>query len=461
MRRQTQAFAPAADFRTVPETPDWKQKYRDSVREMESEEKRWRHVETALRRLVSRLCVAGMGTSGPLDDELSRIADANRRKAEVEELESLAKNLTRKVVAVEAQTQRLASVETGQPDSATRAAVRALLGRLAADDATNPVVKALTADLVAAKTNTTLADVLLRIADLVHERGESIARERLAAAAVLADVGKRLEEMLDYFAAAAEESRTTREATVSFDAAVTAQVLDLSVEFQAATELHALQSLVGRGLESVTRYVHDFRRQAEDRLTEQTAQTEAMCARVATLEQETRELHGRLADERDRARVDSLTNVANRKAFDERLAQELARMRHSAAPVTLLVWDVDNFKSINDVYGHRAGDRVLQSVAQCFATGIRSTDFIARIGGEEFAMIMIGLPLDAAIAMANDLRVAVEALRFHFRGKPICVTASCGITEIQEREAAESVFDRADAALYRAKDAGRNACVAV
>jgi diguanylate cyclase len=443
----------------VTATPDWKQKYRDSVLEMETEEKRWRHVETVLRRLVHRLCVAGMGTNGPFDEELSTVAEANRRGAEVEELEALAKNLTRKVVAVETQAQRLASAEA-RPASAICAAMRTLLERLADDDAENPAVIALTAELVAVKTDAALAGVVLRIADLVHERGQRIARERLQAATVLSDVGKRLEEMLDYFAATAEESRTNREATVTFDAAVTARVRDLSVEFEAATELHVLQSLVGRGLESVSRCVHDYRRQTEDRLTEQTARTEGMCARVATLEQETRELHGRLAEERDRARVDSLTNVANRKAFDERLAQELARMRHTAAPVTLLVWDLDNFKTINDSYGHRAGDRVLQSVAQCFATGVRSTDFVARIGGEEFAMIIIGLPIDAAIGMANDLRAAVEALPFHFRGKPICVTASCGITEIKERESAESAFDRADSALYRAKDAGRNACIA-
>jgi diguanylate cyclase len=402
-----------------------------------------------------------MGTSGTLDDELSTIAEANRRKAEVEELEALAKNLTRKVVADETRMQRPAPAETSPPAAATCAAVRKLLERVADDDAQNPLVIALTAELVAANTDAKLAKVLLRIADLVHERGERIARERHQAATLLSDVGRRLEEMLDYFAETAEESRSNREATVTFDAAVTAQVRDLSVEFAAATELHALQSLVGRGLESVGRCVHDFRRQAEDRLTEQTARTDAMCARVTTLEQETRELHGRLAEERDRARVDSLTNVANRKAFDERLSQELARMPHTTAPVTLLIWDLDHFKSINDRYGHRAGDRVLQSVAQCFATGVRSTDFVARIGGEEFAMIMIGLPIDAATAMANELRISVEALRFHFRGKRICVTASCGITEINAQEGAESAFDRADSALYRAKGAGRNACIAV
>ena len=443
------------------ETPDWKQKYRNSVLEMEAEEKRWRHVETVLRRLVNRLCAAGMGTSATLDEELAAIAEANRRQAEVDELGALAKNLTRKVVAVETQTLRPSLPETSRPGTATCASVRTLLERIADDDALNPLVIALGGELQAAKTDGALAEVLLRIADLVHERGERIARERLQAATVLSDVGKRLEEMLDFFAATAADSRSSREATVSFDAAVMAQVRDLSVEFEAATDLHALQSLVGRGLESVSRYVHDFRRQAEDRLSEQSVRNHAMCARVATLEQETRELHGRLAEERDRARVDSLTNVANRKAFDERLAQELARMRHTAAPVTLLVWDLDNFKAINDSYGHRAGDRVLQSVARCFATGVRSTDFVARIGGEEFAMIMIGLRLDAAVGMANDLRAAVETLRFHFRGRPIRVTASCGITEIKDSETAERAFDRADAALYRAKDAGRNACVAV
>jgi diguanylate cyclase len=410
-----------------------------------------------LRRLVNRLCAAGMGTSAPLDDELGRIAEANRRQAEVDELEALAKNLTRKVVTVETQTPRTAPDEGWK---ATCASVRTLLERVAEDDAENPVVLALTAELVAAKTDAALAEVLLRIADLVHERGEHIARERLQAAAVLSDVGKRLEELLDYFAATAADSRTSRDATASFDAAMREQVRDLSVEFEAATELHALQSMVGRGLESVSRCVQDFRRLADDRLTEQTERAETMCARVAALEKETRDLQGRLAEERTRARVDSLTNVANRKAFDERLAQELARMRHTSAPVTLLVWDLDNFKAINDNYGHRAGDRVLQSVARCFATGVRSTDFVARIGGEEFAMIMIGLPIEAAVGMANDLRVAVEALRFHFRGKPIRVTASCGITEVKDRESAEGAFDRADAALYRAKDAGRNACVA-
>jgi diguanylate cyclase len=126
----------------------------------------------------------------------------------------------------------------------------------------------------------------------------------------------------------------------------------------------------------------------------------------------------------------------------------------------MLLWDIDSFKGINDSYGHRAGDRVLQSVAACFTAALRADDFVARIGGEEFAVLLTGLNLAEAMAVANQVRSAVEALRFHFRGTPVRVTVSCGITELHQNDASEAAFDRADAALYRAKHGGKNLCVA-
>ncbi|HXA35084.1 MAG TPA: GGDEF domain-containing protein, partial [Steroidobacteraceae bacterium] len=131
----------------------------------------------------------------------------------------------------------------------------------------------------------------------------------------------------------------------------------------------------------------------------------------------------------------------------------------AGAPLGLMLWDIDNFKVINDSYGHRAGDRVLQSVADCFKASLRSGDFIARIGGEEFGVLLRGLKLADAVHVADQLRASVEALRFHFRGAPVRVTVSCGITELQTGEAADCAFDRADAALYRAKNGGKNRCV--
>ncbi|MGP0082781.1 MAG: GGDEF domain-containing protein [Steroidobacteraceae bacterium] len=485
----------------MPENIDWKEKYRNSVREMEAEEKRWHHAEKVLRHLVNRLCAAGMGAHAQLDDQLAAISAANRRKADAAELETLARALTSAVTAVEAVTAIEAVVPHERPGSVERAAsperpgsqqrpasperpgsqarasgpeqvaapehwkstcaaVRTLLERLTSGDSENPVAAALSAELEHADTDIALAEVLLRMAELVHVRGEQIARERLQAAAVLSEVGKRLEEMVEYFASSAEANRSGFADTEILNTQVMSQVRELSAEMHSASDLPSLQALISSGLESVANCVRDFRTRAEERLVEQTTRTDSMRSRVAALEKETRDLQGKLEQERDRARIDPLTGVANRKAFDERIAQEIARRVHTNGAVTLLVWDIDNFKAINDTYGHRAGDRVLQSVAKCFALGVRSTDFVARIGGEEFAMVMIGLPMETAMRMANELRLAVEALRFHFRGMPVRVTVSCGFTEIKDREAHERAFDRADAALYRAKSGGKNLCVA-
>jgi diguanylate cyclase len=185
-----------------------------------------------------------------------------------------------------------------------------------------------------------------------------------------------------------------------------------------------------------------------------------MRSRIADLEREAQDLHSKLDLEKHGARLDPLTGVANRKSFDERFAQEIQRRAQGGSPLVMLLWDIDSFKTINDKYGHRAGDRVLQSVARCFAAALRAGDFVARIGGEEFAVLLSGLRLAEAVNVANQVRTAVEALRFHFRGAPVRVTVSCGATELIPQDASEAAFDRADGALYRAKNGGKNLCVA-
>jgi diguanylate cyclase len=430
---------------------------------MESEEKRWRQLEQALRRLVGRLCAAGMGLDPQLDDELAALAAANRRNADVAELEKLAASLTSTVVAVDAlspvSTTVLIAPRPIRWDS-TRAAVAGLLERLKTDDGAPSAVQELIADLGKADSDATLSAILLRVSALIHERGESLARARQQAADVLSEVTKRLEEMASYLWASNDASRTRLEDTQSLNDRVISQVRELSEEVHGATDLGLLQTLVTTRLESVAKQVCDFRAREETRALENTGRAEHMRARIADLERETQDLHSKLDRERDVARLDPLTGLANRKSFDERFAQELGRRSHDGVPVAVLLWDIDDFKAINDSYGHRAGDRVLQSVASCFTAAVRNSDFVARIGGEEFIVLLTGLALEDALRIANQVRTAVEALKFHFRGTPVRVTVSCGITELREQDAAEAAFDRADAALYRAKHGGKNLCIA-
>jgi diguanylate cyclase len=301
---------------------------------------------------------------------------------------------------------------------------------------------------------------LMRAVDLIHEHTEHLARERLQTAALLFQVTSRLEEMGGYLSESSSANRSRFEDSQSHSDSMMLEMRDITNEVSSATELVLLQSLVTQRLERVAKQVSDFRTREDDRMLEYTGRAERMRARIADLERETSDLNSKLANEKQGARLDPLTGVANRKSFDERLVQEMARGPRAAHPLAMLLWDLDSFKFINDSFGHRAGDRVLQSVASCFMAALRSGDFVARIGGEEFVVLLNGVRVGEAMRIANQVRSAVEALRFHFRGTPVLVTVSCGITELQEGDAPEAAFDRADAALYRAKKAGKNLCVA-
>jgi diguanylate cyclase len=443
----------------VSETVDWKQKYRDSLIEIEAEEVRWKQVEQVLRRLVGRLCAAGMGVNLQLDDQLIALAAANRRNADADELARLADSLTKTVVAVDA-TSPVPTITFPATDIQTRLAIKSLLQNLAARDPKDADVPALIGELASAKNDSALAKVVTRAADLIHEFGEQLQRERLQTAEILAEVTKRLDEMAGYLSESNHANRSHFEDTQSYNDTVMSQMREITDEVAGATELGVLQNLVNARLEQVAQHVRNFRAREEFRLLEVNGRAERMRTRIAQLEREANDLHSRLDSEKQGARVDPLTGIANRKSFEERFAYEIAQKPRAELAVVMLLWDLDNFKVINDSYGHRAGDRVLQSVAACFMAAVRDNDFVARIGGEEFVMLLGGAKIAPAILIANQVRSAVEALRFHFRGTPVRVTVSCGLTELKENDVAEAAFDRADGALYRAKHGGKNLCVA-
>jgi diguanylate cyclase len=449
----------AAKGNFVSDNVDWKQKYRDSLIEAEAEEVRWRQVEQVLRRLVGRLCAAGMGVNPKLDDELMGLAAANRRNADAQELARLADSLTTTVVAVDA-VSPIPTITFAATDTHTRLAVKALLERLPASEPGASAVQALIAELATAKNDAAVAGIITRAADLVHERSENLARERQQTAAILAEVTKRLEEMAGYLSNSKHADRSHFDDTQSYNETVMTQVRALADEVGGATELGVLRSLVNARLQRVVEHVGNFRAREELRLLEITGRAERMRSRIVELEREATELHCELDSEKHGARIDPLTGIANRKSFEERFAQEIERKPGSELSVVMLLWDLDSFKAVNDSYGHRAGDRVLQSVATCFMAVARPDDFVARIGGEEFVVLLSGTKIAEAMVIANQVRSAVEALRFHFRGTPVRVTVSCGLTELQNQDPAGAAFERADLALYRAKHSGKNLCVA-
>ena len=158
--------------------------------------------------------------------------------------------------------------------------------------------------------------------------------------------------------------------------------------------------------------------------------------------------------------IDQLTNMPNRRSFDERLHMEWSRAIREQAPISLLMLDIDKFKNYNDTYGHQQGDVALQTVAKILLGSTRrSSDFAARWGGEEFAVLLPNTPLPNAVDVAGKIRVNIENEVIPCAGNSTAnVTASIGVnSQIPARDSSlEAFISAADKALYAAKAAGRN-----
>ena len=170
-----------------------------------------------------------------------------------------------------------------------------------------------------------------------------------------------------------------------------------------------------------------------------------------------RNIDGLLAQLRDTARTDSLTGLLNRRGFDERLGLELDRSRRTGEPLALVLGDLDHFKSLNDRFGHGAGDTALVCVGQTLTAGCRAIDTVARIGGEEFAVLIPGSDAGGARLAAERLRKSVSGI-VDGDGRPL--TISFGVVDLPgQGETVGELLYAADRALYRAKSLGRDRTV--
>ena len=160
------------------------------------------------------------------------------------------------------------------------------------------------------------------------------------------------------------------------------------------------------------------------------------------------------------ASTDGLTELANRREFEDSLANEISRAERFGGSLALILADLDNFKQVNDRFGHQAGDEVLRTFADILRETVRDIDVAARYGGEEFAILLPQTDIAGAERLAERLRGAVETRpTAHAQGIPVVVTSSFGVASFPEAETAPGLFAAADEALYRAKRAGKNCVV--
>jgi diguanylate cyclase (GGDEF)-like protein len=155
---------------------------------------------------------------------------------------------------------------------------------------------------------------------------------------------------------------------------------------------------------------------------------------------------------------DPLTNIHNKRHFEESLRLSVFTAAGAAKPLSLIVFDLDHFKKVNDTFGHMAGDAVLIGAANAVQSVLGPGELLGRVGGEEFAVLCDGMQLDAALARAEAIRLAVSSETYVFEDKKLSATVSVGVAQLASAEEPDGVFVRADEQLYAAKAAGRN-CV--
>jgi len=154
--------------------------------------------------------------------------------------------------------------------------------------------------------------------------------------------------------------------------------------------------------------------------------------------------------------LDGLTQVFNRRYFEETLEREVSRCRRYERNLSLVLLDLDLFKKVNDCFGHLAGDAVLKGVASTIRARVRREDVLARFGGEEFAVILPEIDLEGACTLAEKARALIEETEFRFDGQRVPVTLSAGVASLGRRDDAGGLISRVDERLYEAKNTGRN-----
>ncbi|MEQ9545767.1 MAG: diguanylate cyclase [Marinobacter sp.] len=468
----------------------WKDKYLQELESSEQREQQWKAERNSLERMLVRTCLASEGQTPELDRLLIRVRkDLRKGNVDLEKWRSLQEQIDRQVTLLDDDSPKARSgngrsyqpgkaVDTlpephsspavtvgDENDLATIHAQRLriarrvgqLLGQMIYQVTLEPAAEArarqLQKSLLESDSWDVLREGLNSVADLVVA---AITRSQREFEAFLKKLDERLVSLRQHFQEQSSAQEGRMDASRELDREIRRELETFGRQIGSFGELKELKRSVTRHLETIGGVVERFRNQESEREKSYSQQLEVMQEKLAAVEANSEQMREQIREERAKALTDLLTQLPNREAWQERLGFEYNRWQRYRHPVTIAVLDIDLFKRVNDSYGHKAGDRVLQMVARECQKRLRTTDFISRFGGEEFVLLLPETSAEAAKHVLDDLRDHIAALPFHFQGEPVTITFSAGVATLEDGDTEETLFDRADKALYAAKDAGRN-----
>lgn len=264
----------------------------------------------------------------------------------------------------------------------------------------------------------------------------------------ISDMDERLREMSRIMSSKISDVNQAIDFAMATANSYSGSLQQASGDLESGIDEDALKMLSSRLLKE-TRRMQDMNRKLE-------AQLENSKDDISVLQRDLEEV-------RKESMLDPLTKIPNRKCFDEQIASETERASRDGNSLCLLVFDIDHFKNFNDSYGHLTGDQVLRLVAQVLKANVKGRDMPARFGGEEFVAILPDTDISGATAVAENIRLAVQAkelLKRSTNEKLGRITLSAGVAQWRAGDTAASLIERADRCLYQAKGNGRNMVIA-
>jgi diguanylate cyclase len=454
----------------------WKDLYRELVRDLEDKERHWTALESALRSAAGKLALAAMGQGKALDAALEQVVAALRsdispprldasvsqlvRALHVDETESLdsGRSLGTSAAAAEQQPAAGGALETSLNLHKTLGPFVAAIARV---PVLSLVASTVQRELGPHTTSSDAAALLEHIANAVADVIASLQSQRADLESFLDQVTRQLAFLERWTGWQLDAAQSRRDDNIGLERTFEHEMTGLKRDVDELHDVATIKVKVQTRLDAVADQLRTFRESEEHRNAEQERRAAELRREVAQLKTRTNELAEICAAQENRLMIDSLTGVHSRYAYEARLNEEHQRWLRHSQPLTYTIWDIDHFKRINDQYGHEAGDRLLRAVAEILNRGKRAEDFLARIGGEEFVLLLPMTTRDAGLIVADKLRIAIEETPFRHKRQPEGITISCGLTEFRPGDTPVAVYARADEALYKAKEQGRNRCVSV
>jgi diguanylate cyclase len=264
-------------------------------------------------------------------------------------------------------------------------------------------------------------------------------------------------EMEALLLASLSDTQDTHRVNTAFDRTLSVQVDGIKESFSISKTIEEVRGLVYSKLQGIKSVLEEKRKQDEARMEQSNQKMSELQQHLQTMQEEIDQIQARTKSLEQEALSDSLTNTHNRRAYELRIDEEFQRYKRYSQLFSLVLFDVDHFKRVNDQYGHRAGDKVLREIINRIRPTLRKMDFLVRYGGEEFIVILPGTTSENAVHVAEKLRQLIEKTTFLFQGQKVPVTISLGVTEVRPSDLdTQMLFVRVDEAMYEAKREGRN-----